>query len=162
MNTRNAQKADQLIQQLVELPSQKKHAEQWLSQFSDRTDCGAINEYHKVVLKTTAEELGYQLIALIDANTPRSEAILVLEEMFKLQLLSEKMLVLETQKDICSEYPHHLWKDYSALKSEVNSALIKIQREVSGFKRLLMNKLVLILKDDVVDDDVVDDDVVAE
>jgi len=153
MNTRNAQKADQLIQQLVELPSQKKHAEQWLSQFSDRTDCGAINDHHKVVLKTTAEELGYQLIALIDANTPRSETILVLEEMFKLQLLSEKMLVLETQKDICSKYPHHLWKAYSLLQSEVSSDLIKIQHEITDLKWNLMKKLVLILKDD---------DVVAE
>jgi len=151
----NAQKADQLIQQLVELPLKRQHAEQWLNQFSKRTDCDAINEYHKGVLKTTAEELGYQLIVLIDANTPRSEATLVLYELFKLQVLSEKMLVLETQKEVCNKYPHHLWKYYSPLQAEVNSAWLKLSNEITDFKYNLMERLKLILKEE-------DDDVVAE
>ncbi len=142
----NAQKADQLIQQLVELPLKRQHAEQWLNQFSKRTDCDAINEYHKGVLKTTAEELGLSIIEMIDANTTPPLEILV--DLLKLQALSEKMFELETKRELCNEYPHHLWKDYSFLQAEVNSALIEIQHEVSGFKRLLMNKLVLILKED--------------
>ena len=147
-NIKNVQKADQLLNQFAILPLQKKHAKAWLQHFGNRQDCAAIREYHAGILETTQEELGYRIIDLLNVDTQRSEADLFLIELLKLQLLSEQMSELETQKEICDGYPHHLWKEYSALKAEVNLVWIKISNEITELKSFLMKKLELILKDD--------------